>query len=232
MFFLIYVGVAYLSFKSYGKRYWKGNQLNILHIVILRVAEKLREKNVTFDIETLFERCRKELPHPEPEIGQAIRELYQMKYLVEGKRLFKDEILQNEKRQKIFEYVLKNPGTHEREIRNIFNLGAYEARIHIRFLIKFGFIRNKTFKNRNIYFPITFNESQEIKTLLLRNEKNRKIFEFIKMHQQVRLSEISNHLQVSHSTIQPHIKDLLENDLLRKIQQDGIFYYTLTKSPT
>ena len=219
-----------LSFDGYGKRFWEKDQLNILHKTIIRVALALRKKTRVFDMITLFEKCCQEIPNPEPEIYQALKELYQMNYIVEGKRLIKHEILENEKRKEIFEYILKYPGAHKREIRKLFALGAYEAHVHLAFLMTFGFIRKNIYKNRNVYFPIDFEESKELETLILRNETTKKVFECIQAHEQVRLSELSDSLQIPYTTIQSHLQDLLEGELIEKIQQDKITYYVLTGS--
>ena len=81
----------------------KGKQLTIIHKNILQLARLLREKKRNFNMVSLFETCSKKLPNPEPEIYQAILDLYNMKYIVEGKTLFKQDILTNEKRSTIYE---------------------------------------------------------------------------------------------------------------------------------
>ena len=126
-------------------------------------------------MEMLFERCCRDLPNPPTEIDLAIRDLYRMKYIIEGTQLSKDDVLTNEKRNKILEYVMKFPGAHAREIRKVFDLGAYIAYRHLGHLEKFGFIRKSVFYNKSVYFPIDFDESKETETLLLRNETTKKI---------------------------------------------------------
>ena len=221
-----------MSLARDGRDMVKGEKLNILHKTILRIALALRKKNRSFDMLTLFEKSRREVPHPEPEIDRAIRELYQMKYIIPGKQLFKPEVLQNEKRKQMFEYVLKYPGAHEREIRRLFSLGAYETRIHLAFLLTYEYLRMKSYKNRNVYFSIDFDEALELETLLLRNKTTNSIFEVIKAHDQLRLSEISDILQIPYTTIQSHLKELVEGGLIKKIQRDQVVYYVLSEAKT
>jgi predicted transcriptional regulator len=210
---------------------WKKHpQLNVLHKNIIRVAYNLRKKQRIFDMASLFEKCVQELPNPEPEIDLAIRELYQMKFIVVGKQLFKSEILENEKRRRLYNYIVDNPGTHQREIRREIGLGAYEASIHLAFLMKFGFIRKNKFKNKNVYFELDFDESLELKTVLLREETNHLIYETIETADRIRLSELSNLLEIPYTTVQTHLNDLLEAGLIQKIQQDQTSYYIATAS--
>jgi len=176
---------------------------------------------------TLFEICCKELPNPEPEIYQAIRELYSMKFIVEGKQLFKQEVLTNEKRSKIFEYIHQYPGAHVREIRKVFDLGAYMAYRHLAILEKFEFLRKSSYRNKIVYFPADFEESRELEALLLRNETTNSIFECIQNEGQLRITELKDTLQIPYTTIQDHLKQLVEGGLIKKIKKDQISYYVL-----
>ena len=81
-----------MAFTAVRKNLSEKDQLTVLHKSIIQIAQKLRKKNRILDVQTLFEKCCKELPNPEPEIDRAIRELYQKNYLVEGKILFKNGI--------------------------------------------------------------------------------------------------------------------------------------------
>ncbi|MFX1298608.1 MAG: winged helix-turn-helix transcriptional regulator, partial [Promethearchaeota archaeon] len=167
----------------------------------------------------------KKLPNPEPEIDRALRELIRMKYIIEGKLLLKEDILKNEKRRKIYEHVVKYPGAHEREIRTIFKLGAFMAFRHLGFLVKFGFLREKYYLNKKVYFPVNFEEEKEAEVLLLRNETTNKIYECLQEHGRLRLVELEEKLQIPYATVQFHIKRLVDGDLVKKIQEGSIYYY-------
>lgn len=214
-----------MEVKKFSKKLLIEDQLTILQTNVLRVANKLREKYRIIDIITLFEKCCKELPNPEPEIDQAIRELYRKKYFVKGKKLFKEDILANEKRRKLNEYIIENPGIHEREIRKIFKLGAFLAYYHLVTLKKYGFIRKKVYRNKSVYFPSDFEEAKEEKVFLLRNAINNRIFEYIKKCGEIRISELKNIDQIPYSTTRAHLKQLLEGGLIKKIMKDEISYY-------
>ena len=220
-----------MAFKGLRKDILEKDQLNVLHKAIIQIAQNLRKKNRTFDVQALFEKCCKELPNPEPEIDRAIRELYQMNYLVPGKILFKQEILENDKRKKLYEYILNYPGAHEREVRKQFNLGAYESKIHLAYLIRYGFLRKKEYKNKTVYFPIDFAEVKEKEFLLLRNETTKIIYERIKAVQKIRLSELADSTNIPYTTIQFQLKDLLEEGLINKIEEDHITFYIPAELP-
>jgi len=203
--------------------------LNILHRNILKVAEKLKKKDTFFDMKTLSELCYKELPNPRPEIEQGIRELYSMKYIVKGTRLSRDDILANETRNKIYQFVQENPGTHEREVRNALNLGAYMAFRHLKFLEKFGFLRTKRYKNKKTFFPSDFDESYEKNALIFKDKTNSILYECIQEYGRIQLNQLSKLLQMPYTTIQSRLKQMLDENIIEKVIQDGIPYYVIKK---
>ena len=199
--------------------------MTILHRRILQILYKIKNKNQNITALTLFERCHRELPNPAPEIERAIRDLFRKKYLVEGRSLTKDDILTNQYRNKIYRYILENNGTHKRELMRFFGLGAFLARHHLHILKIFGFIREKKYKNRLVFFPIDFEETREEEALILGDKTNRAIYDCIKSSNQVRLSEIVKTLEIPASIIQYHLKQLLKGNLINKIELEKNAYY-------
>jgi hypothetical protein len=216
-----------VTFSGLKKNILEKDKLNNLHKSILQIALDLRKKHRTFDVRSLFEKCCRELPNPEPEIESAVRDLYRLNYLVEGKILLKQDILENDKRKKIYLYILQSPGAHERELRNEFNLGAYEARVHLDFLTQYKFIRRTEYKNKVVYFPIDFPEDREKEALLFRNDTIKMLYERIKGLQKVRLSELADDINAPYTTVQSQLKDLLEEGFINKIQEENTTYYVL-----
>ena len=215
----------------YKKKISRGGELNALHNNILQIASSLRKKTRVFSMLNLFEECCKTLPHPESEIDRATRELYDRGFLVEGKQLFKQDILKNEKRANIYDYFLNNPGAHEREIRKALELGAYETNINLSLLTKFGFIRNKSYKNKIVYFPLEFPEDKEMESLMLKEKIPQKINDCIKEHTRLRLSEISEILGIPSTTVKYHLKELTDSGMLNKKQEDQVTFFTIPEGP-
>ncbi|MHA1266922.1 MAG: hypothetical protein ACTSRS_16915 [Candidatus Helarchaeota archaeon] len=208
-----------------------GLDLNMIHKAILKIARMLRKKYHVFEMPFLFEKCCKELPYPEIEIEAAIRQLYAKRVIIPKQRLFKDEVLKNEKRNQIYQYVLKYPGAHERELRRAIGLGSYEVRIHLAYLQRFEFIRKNKYKNRNVFFPVDFDETKDVETLLLRNDVTNQIYNLIKTRGKVRLSEIASELDIYYTTVQVHLKDLIESHLIERLQEEGTTFYQVPSSP-
>ncbi|NVM55125.1 MAG: hypothetical protein HWN66_15575 [Candidatus Helarchaeota archaeon] len=201
--------------------------LDALHREILRIAYQLKEKSRIINVNILFESCCRELPNLWSEIDRAICDLYEMKYIVEGKQLFKKDILTNERRNKIYDYVLKNPGAHEREIRRIFQLGAYITHHHLALLEHFGFLRKITYTNKSVYFPTDFDKARETEILLLRHKTTNNIFDCIQKYGQIKMPELQSMLQIPDSTIRVLLKRLLEGGLIKRVEKNQSLYYVV-----
>ena len=126
--------------------------LEVIDKYILEIASEIGRKKRTIELEYLFRECISQLSYAEEEILNSINKLYKKKYLVEGFRLTRETLLDNEKRNAIYNYIIEHPGAHNREIRSAFNFGSYMAFRHLKYLEKFGIIRIKNFKNKKAYF--------------------------------------------------------------------------------
>ncbi|MFX1449344.1 MAG: hypothetical protein ACFFCM_00795 [Promethearchaeota archaeon] len=192
----------------------------------MKIASQLRGKKKFFDFDDIYKLCVSQLPNSEDEILSILNYLYQAKYLIEGVRVTKANVLENEKRKQIFEHIKNNPGEHVREIQRIFNLGSYMAFRHLKYLEKFGYLRSKKFMNRKAYFLSEFDETQDEKIILMKNERTKLIYDHIIRYEKIRLSDLERYLSLSHGQIQPHLKKLLEFDLIDTTIEGKIIYYT------
>ncbi len=192
---------------------------------ILDIANKIGAEKRTIELKYLYKSCISHLEQSKEEILNSIKKLYQKKYIVEGSRLTKETILDNEIRQKIFEYIKMNPGTHNREIRDIFGLGAYRAFRHLKYLEIFGLLRSKRFMNKKVYFLVGTDENQDETILVLRNERTKLILHQINIYKKVRLVDIEKNLDLQHGQIQPHIKKLLKYNIIESIVENDVVFY-------
>lgn len=201
------------------------DELEKIDIYILEIASKISPHKRIIEIEELYKTSISQLLYSKDEIMQSIKKLYLKKYLIEGFRLTKDTLLNNEKRKQIFNYVKKNPGTHNREIREALNLGAYSVYRNLKYLEEFGFIRSKKFMNKVTYFLLDTDESKDKLIIVLKNERRKIIFEIISNFEKVQLNELEKTLNLEHGNIQPHLKILLEYNLIDVINENNIIYY-------
>ncbi len=203
----------------------ESKELEAIDRFILDIASSIGDKKRTIELDELFSNCVSQLSYSDQEIIESMKKLFDKRYLVEGHRLTKEKILNNEKRQKIYKYIKENPGAHSREIRDVFKLGSYISFRHLKYLEIFGFLRSKKFLNKKAYFLAESDESQDEKILVFKNERTKIIYDYITTSKKVRISEIEESLNLAHGQIQPHLKKLIENDLIDAIIEDGITFY-------
>ncbi|MFX1450473.1 MAG: hypothetical protein ACFFCM_06510, partial [Promethearchaeota archaeon] len=189
------------------------------------IAHEIGTKKRSIELKELYNKCIADLEYSREEILLSIKMLYEKKYIVEGHRLTKETILDNETRKQIYDYIEKNPGAHNREIRNNFKLGSYRAFRHIKYLEIFGLLRSKEFMNKRAYFLVETDENQDERILILKNERTKMIYDQIQVHKKLRLVEIEENLNLEHGQIQPHIRKLLKYDLIDSVVDNDIVFY-------
>ncbi len=210
-------GVFYISkLKGLGK----------LEKKILEIASQLRSRKKFFNFDDIYKLCTSKLSNSEDEITSSLNYMYQKGYLIEGSSVTKANVLESEKRARIYDYIKNNPGSHVREIQRAFDLGSYMAFRHLKFLEKFGYLRSKKFMNKKAYFLFEFDETQDDKVLVLKKERTKLIFDHIIRYEKIRLSDLERYLSLSHGQIQPHLKKLLEYNLIDSTVENKIIYYS------
>lgn len=148
------------------------------------------------------------------------------KYLVKGTKLTRDSILENQIRNKIFEYISNNPGTHQREIRNELNVTPYQAIFHLKMLEKFAYIKKSQIKNRVAYFDAKIDPKFHEVVFNLKDQKNIEILKCILSETGIPLNEIVNKSHLKLQIVKKIILDLKKSDLIHeKIENGRLKYY-------
>ena len=73
-------------------------------------------------------------------IIEVLRSLADKNLIVEGSKFTKNRVLLTLKRRKMYEFILKNPGTYKYKIQKELNYGNHTIIWHINVLLEFGFI--------------------------------------------------------------------------------------------
>ena len=170
-------------------------------------------RNPFFTLNDLYRICKKTTSIPANEINLILTRFVNKKFIIDGSKLTKVNILKNEIRKGIYNYISKNPALNFTQILKQFNIGSYAARWHLGMLRKFGFIRQKRFKIYNVHFSNDFPENKEELVFSLRNQNAFKIFLCLK-YAPLNSNNIAQILHLNYSTIQYHIKDLFHNKLI------------------
>ena len=143
----------------------------------------------------------------------------------------KKTVLDLEIRKHLYNYILKNPGLHIRELSRKINIPKTTLRYHLRFLIKEGLICVKKEGRYNRIFVLEKIGAKEKELLnLLRQEIPCKILLYIYSFLICSQIELSKELQKSPTTIEFHLKKLIDMDIIQPISIEKGFIHRYKES--
>lgn len=180
---------------------------------IYEVAKTYLQKNPHFTIDELFSVCKKKTKVPDNKVMAILEEFVWNKIFVPGSRLTRETVLNNEKRDELFQLISKNPGLNFNQIIKRSKLGSYMGSWHLELLKKFEIIKERKFMIYNLYFPQNFPEDKEITIFFLRNPNILKIYVCLK-YSPLNPNILSKILDLHYSTIQYHLRNLQKHEII------------------
>ena len=204
--------------------------------IVLNIVHEYLNKNRQFVFEEILPYLNSRIRLSSINIShEGVRKilisLTNKKLIVEGSKLFKNEILNNKKRKDIYEFVVKNPGTYFNRIIHELNLSNHIVVWHLNMLLKFEFISKEILDNHGIYFDT----SSEIDNIKLKyftaKEKSQKIINFIKNDNiGITKTHLSQELKMHMNTLAKYLNLLEKYDIIVKKKIDNNFLYFLRET--
>ncbi len=136
-------------------------------------------------------------------------------------RLTLEEVLENENRNKIIEFILEHPGIHFNELLRKTELSPGNLVWHLDILETYKIIGKRRIGNFLAYFP--YYQKNPLSNLDLQLKKSKltlEILELIEESPGIWNIILTNKLKVDHKTIHYHVKKLLELGLIT-IKKEG-----------
>jgi len=138
----------------------------------------------------------------------------------------KDKELELKIRKKIYNYILKNPGIHERMLSRVLDIPLSTLDYHLYFLKKRELITSKSDGHYTLYYVSGKVANKDKKIFkVLRQKTKRKIIIFILLQKFCTHKEICNEIKMAGSTITFHLKKLIQLGIIDKkeIGRETIF---------
>jgi predicted transcriptional regulator len=128
------------------------------------------------------------------------------------------ELIDFETRRNIYNYILENPGLHEREISRKMDIPKTTMRYHLSFLQKQKLIESESSKRFIRYYVTTKYDTDDNAKIInyLRQKTTREIILLLLLTCGSTQSDLSKCLQKSSPTIGFYLKRLEENDIIKK----------------
>ena len=131
-------------------------------------------------------------------------------------------------RKRIYEEIVMNPGLHFRELQRRLKMQVGMLEYHLSVLQKEGLIIAKQDGKYVRYFANTVMTQQERNIIgNLRNGVMRRIVIFVLERERVKHRDITEHLNMSSSTISYHLNKLVKNGILNRENVGRENYYTV-----
>ena len=140
-------------------------------------------------------------------IEDILRSLVKKNLIVEGSKLSRIDVLKNEKRKTIYEYILENPGIYFNRIVKELDISNHVVVWHLNILLKFKFIKKAKFENHDLYYDPNFDQKDLKLKYLTSKEKGKNIIEYLKKFDYgVTKTQISKELRMHINTVAKYLK--------------------------
>ncbi|MHA2127607.1 MAG: hypothetical protein ACW99E_20090 [Promethearchaeota archaeon] len=163
-------------------------------------------------------------------IIKYIESLIKKKRIVEGSKLTKDVVLNNQKRKRVYNYITENPGTYFNKIVKGLKMSYHVVYWHLDILLKFDFIKKTKVENQELFFSSKLGIDDVRKSYLTKiKEKSKKILDYLRKDElgttQLRLATA---LQMNPKTIKKYLRLLEEFNLIekKKVSLKEILYFS------
>lgn len=131
--------------------------------------------------------------------------------------ILKQNILELEKRRKIYNFILEYPGLHIREISRRIDIPFSTLDYHLNYLKKRGLLKAKSEERYNRYYVTNKIGNKEKKILsFLRKDTPRGVILLLLAYVACSQTEISENLEKDPSTISFHLKKLESMDIIER----------------
>ncbi|MHA1386558.1 MAG: hypothetical protein ACTSR3_22630, partial [Candidatus Helarchaeota archaeon] len=161
------------------------------------------------------------------EFSRGIYNLVLKKIIFSGKKITIKNILNNNKRSRILEFINQNPGAHLREIRKKLNLTPHITNWHLTVLKDFEFIYEFKYLKYKNFFPFNYKKGMEKPLLVLKNKNAVIIFKNIYSNPDLDLENIKSLCGLSSKIINYHFNNILSSKLIIPYEVQGKQYYKI-----
>jgi len=161
-------------------------------------------------------------------IEKVLQSLLKKNLIAPRSKLLYEDILSNQNRKLIYDFIESNPGCYLNEIMKTTSLGTHQTIWHKNILKKFQFIRSINIDNHEIYFKSTLDSTNDQIIYYLKNESVKKIIKFMEnIETGFQATEISEKLKMHYNTARKYINILLDLELITINKEGDKKFYLL-----
>lgn len=130
--------------------------------------------------------------------------------------MFKDEILENEKRRKIYSVIEANQGIYLRELQRILEMPLATLEYHLGYMTRKRIVFDETTDHHRRYYTKPLDPGDKKVLSALRQERMREIVLVTLTNKKVKYQFLADHFKLPHSTLSLYLKHLVDNNILAR----------------
>jgi predicted transcriptional regulator len=141
--------------------------------------------------------------------------------------MFKEEILENDRRRKIYAVIKKNPGLHIRELQRVINIPLASLQYHLNYMARRNIIIEEKGEHYTRYYTKALDPEEKKILSVLRQKTMREIVLIILVSKKAKYQFLVDNLKIPTSTVSFYIKTLLANDIVERTKIGYENVYTI-----
>ena len=130
--------------------------------------------------------------------------------------MFKNEILENENRRKIYEIIEATPGIHLRELQRILSIPLTTLEYHLSYMSRKRILFAEADAHYKRYYATPFDQEDKKVLSALRQKRLREIVFIVLTNEKAKYQFLADYLKLPHSTLSFYLKYLVEKGILVK----------------
>ena len=130
--------------------------------------------------------------------------------------MFKDEVLENENRRRVYAVVEANPGIHMRELQRVLDMPLTTLEYHLTYMARKKILFKESDSHYNRYYVRPLDSEDKKILSALRQKRMRDIVFLVLTNKKVKYQFLADYLKLPHSTLSFYLKYLVDNMVLAK----------------
>lgn len=202
---------------------------------MLTIIQDYLNKNRVLDIEKIIPFIQSHLREKSKRltaygIQLILKSLLEKKLIVNASKLSHDDILNNEKGKKIYNFIVKHPGTYFNRIVSNLDISSHVVVWHLNMLLKFQFIIKEKIENREVFFTPNIDKRKKQLFYYVSKTKSQKIINYLKMNNiGVSKTQISSKLKMHINTVSKYLKILQNFNIISKEKHSKHLLYLINE---
>ena len=163
-------------------------------------------------------------------IRTILKSLIKKNLIFDGSKLTREQVLLNENRKKIYDFILHNPGEYSYKIVKKTNLNIPVVEWHLNVLLKFNFITKVKIKNKEVYIRAGYEQELDETAHFINKDKIKKIIRYFLLDNEGHTkTRIAKKLNMHYYTINKYFEKLEQMGILNKKKLPKMTIFFLNK---